>query len=103
MRKLKRLLKKRGIEIKIDRKLHREYIRKNIVCNKTVGWYNWNEPNIIFLVKGILFYKSKDIIKTILHEYRHWIQFHRKESIFITCFESEYDACEYAERARKYF
>ena len=102
-KKLKEQLRKRGIEIRVDRKLQRRHIKEQLICNPTVGWYDRETPNIIYLAKFAFWYKSLDVVKTILHEYRHWIQFHRKKSLWRTYKPAEIDAEKYAKRALKYF
>lgn len=102
-KKLRKQLEKRGIKIKNDKKLFQKHVKENILSGATVGWFDCREPNTIYLVKRWFWYKSPDIITTILHEYRHWLQFHRNKLIWDSNRAAECDADKYAERTIKYF
>ncbi len=104
-KKLKKLLEKRNIEIKVDEKLYRKKVKNSmsVIDSSTVAWFSPATPNTIYLVEGVFWYKASDITNVILHEYRHWVQWHRKHLIWCTTTRAEQDANLFAERARKYF
>ena len=103
LRKLKHQLAKRNIKVKSDIKQYRRFITTGELDRTTSAWFNEDEPDFIYVVRVNKKYKVKNIVYILLHEYRHWLQLHRKKAIWHTYMPAEQDAERFAERALRYF